>query len=305
MKILITEPEYFDIDAVKILEKCGTVTKRRVTKKQLEGIIGDFDALVCRIETHVDKDVLEKAEKLKVIGSATTGLDHIDVGYARKLGIRIFNLHGEHTLPTAEYTMALILGLYRHIPWAYNSLKGGDWHRYRFIGRQLQGKTLGIIGLGRIGGKVAVYAGAFGMNIVYYDPYVDSNAYTKVSLNMLMKSSDVVTIHAMLNDSDRHMINGKMLGLMKKDAVLINTARADIVDYNALLAALKGNRIAGAALDVFHKEPIEKNDPVLSYAKKHGNLLVTPHLGASAKEAAHLAGVEVAEKVSEFLLAKR
>jgi D-3-phosphoglycerate dehydrogenase / 2-oxoglutarate reductase len=301
MKILITEPEYFDEETVAVLRKCGSVTRKRVTKKELESIVKDYEVLIVRIETRIDRKVLDNAKKLKVIGSATTGLEHINQNYAKKHGVKIFSLHGEHTVSTAEHTMALIFALSRRIPWANESMKQGNWKRYLFIGRQLSGKTLGIIGLGRIGSTVAAYARAIDMNVIYYDPYVNSKRYKKAKLESVMKKSDIVTIHAELTARDRKMIGAKEIGMMKHDAVLINTARAKIVDYGALIGALKKNKIAGAALDVFENEPVGGDSQISVYAKENDNLILTPHIGASTKEAAHYAGMKIANDVVEFL----
>ncbi len=299
MKILITEPEYFDSDAACILKSAGKVTAKRLTGAELESAIKNFDVVVVRVETHLDRRVLSRAKRLKIIGSATTGLNHIDTAYARRAGIKVISLHGTHTVPTAEHTFALMLSLARKIPWAFESLERGSWHRYRFIGEQLQGKTLGVIGLGRIGMQVARYARAFGMTVVYFDPYVDFRGFRRVSLNNLLASSDIVTIHAMLTNETRRMIGYRELKRMKKSALLINTARGEIADDNSLIRALKGGIIAGAALDVFPDEPVpDARYPIIAYARRSRNLIVTPHIAASTKEAVHEAGLEIARKVA-------
>ncbi len=302
-RILVTEPEYFDREAISILSKSGQVIARRLDRRELARIIPKIDAIVVRVETHLDSELLRKAKKLKVIGSATTGLNHIDMGHAKRLGIRVVNLHGTHTEATAEFTIALLLALTRKIPWAYSSLDRGEWKRYRFIGTDLYGKTLGILGLGRIGKRVARYAKAFGMEVIAYDPYVSSRSVKMVnSLGALLGRSDVITIHTMLTEETREMTSGKEFRLMKRRPFLINTARGDIVDQDALLAALRSGRIRGAAEDVFPNEPIaDKRDRLLAYARNNQNLIVTPHLGASTREAVHSAGIEIARKVSDAL----
>ena len=303
VNILITEPEYFDRDAVRILRTLGKVTAQRLTKRKLENRIGDIEVLVIRIETVVDERLLKRARKLRLIGSATTGLDHIDVERTRKLGIKIISLHGAHTVPTAEHTVGLMLSLCRNSPWAFESLKGGRWQRHRFVGMQLQGKTLGIIGLGRIGKRVARYAKAFDMNVVYHDPYVASKVAQRTTLDALLKKSDVVSVHATLTNETDGMIDEKRLRMMKKSAFLINTARGRIVSQSALLRALDQGVIQGAALDVFEKEPLEgRRNPMASYARRGRNLILTPHLGASTREAAHHAGIEIAAGIKEELL---
>lgn len=295
MKILVLEPQYFDAASIKKLKTIGVVTAKRMKRNELLKEVKDFDILVVRIETKLDKELLSRAPRLKAIGSATTGLNHIDVGYAKKRNIAIFNLHGAHTIPTAQHTMALMLSLTRNIPWAHISLSRGEWKRYRFIGTQLDGKTLGIIGLGKIGSTVCEYAKAFGMNVIYYDPYVDSKAARRVSLNTLLRSSDIITIHAALNRTSSNELNKKEISLIKRGAYLINTARAEIIDYRSMLKALKSGRLAGAAMDVFMHEPISDHEKaLLEYAKRNANLIITPHLGASTKEAMHHAGMEIA-----------
>ena len=300
LRILVLEPEYFDSDAIKKLKTIGPVTAKRMNRAELIRRVKDFDILVVRIEAKLDNEVLSRAVKLKAIGSATTGLNHIDLEYARKHGIKIFNLHGAHTVPTAQYTMALILSLMRNVPWAYESLSGGKWHRYKFIGTQLDGKRLGIIGLGRIGSVVCKYAQAFGMDVAYYDPYVSSKIAKKVSLNTLLKSSDVITVHASLNRTSSDELNDKEISLIKNGAFLVNTARAELIDYRSLLKALKSKRISGAAVDVFRHEPISIHEKeLLEYAKHNKNLIITPHLGASTYEALHHAGLEIASNLAK------
>jgi D-3-phosphoglycerate dehydrogenase len=297
--ILVTEPEYFDKTAIAKLKKLGNVTAKRMTREELESTIKEIDILVIRIETTVDASLLGKAKRLRIIGSATTGLDHIDLKKAASLGIEIINLHGVHTKSTAEHTMALMLSLSRNIPWAFEHMKEGGWDRYKFIGHQLGGKTLGIIGLGRIGAEVAKYAEALGMNIIYSDPYVSIDKFKKVNLSDLLKEADIITLHAMHTKETDKMISAKEFGMMKKSALFINTSRAEIIDETALLSALKEGRIGGAAIDVFPKEPFTaKRDMLIDYAIKHQNLLLTPHLGASTFEALSIAGNEIADKVT-------
>ena len=307
-RILVTEPEYFDEDAIKELKKSGELIIKRLSRKQLEKIIPSIDVLVVRIETKVDKALLRKAKRLKVIGSATTGLDHIDMDLAKRMGIKVISLHGIHTIPTAEHTMALMISLCRNIPWAHASLSKGVWQRYRFIGNELDGKTLGIIGLGRIGKQVAKYATGLGMNVIYYDPYVSGNsiAHKLSSLQKLLGAADIVSVHASLTKETEDLIGAKELRQMKKSSLLINTARGRIVNYTALLEALGKHKISGAAIDVFPNEPLANpKDQVIAYARAHQNLLVTPHLGGSTREAIHRAGLEVSTKIGIELRRKK
>lgn len=305
LRILILEPEYFDRSSVSLLGKAGKVTARRMSRKELEARIKDFDAVMVRIETRLDKRLLSKARRLRVIGSATTGLDHIDMRYARKKGIKVFSLYRTHTTPTAEHTMALMLALVRKLPWAHDSLSRGEWRRHMFIGTQLSGKTLGIIGFGNIGRAVARLAKPFGMRIQYYDPYIKSGAAKRIGLRSLLSSSDIITIHAGLSGETRGMLGPKEFAAMKKRPFVINTARGEIVDNVQLIRALKSGRIRGAALDVFPHEPVSGGErAVLNYARKNQKLLLTPHIGASTHEALHDAGLSVAKAVVYELKSK-
>ncbi len=301
MKILITEPEYFGAEAREILAKQGRVVAKRLTRDALEKRIPEFDAIIVRIETRLDSELLSKAKRLKVIGSTTTGMDHIDESYAKSHGISIINLHGTHTIPTAEHALALMLSLSRKIPWAHAALSRGEWKRYKYIGMQLNGRTLGVIGLGRIGKQVAEYAKALGMHIIAYDPYVKSEEIKMVSLDTILKEADVITIHSALLDETRGMIGAKEFAMMKKNAILVNTARGEIIDQHALADALSKGIIAGAAVDVFPKEPMEESNVLRAYAKKHKNLIITPHISASTDTAVMSAGIEIATKVAEAL----
>ncbi len=304
-KILVTEPEYFPEDAISIFKKIGTVVNKRLSRKQLLNEIKDVDILVVRIETLVDKVVLKDAKRLKVIASATTGIDHIDVAEAEKRGIKIINLQGTHSLPTAEYTFALILALVRRIPWAFESMKENKWERYKFFGREVRGRILGIVGLGKIGGRVANYAAAFGMKVIAHDPYVTAENAKELnveltSLENVLKKSDIITIHSMLTKVTENMIDYKELQMMKRDAFLINVARGKIVNEKALVRALKNGIIAGAALDVYSIEPIESGNELVKYAKENDNLLLTPHIAASTQESIRNAAIYVAERVKEI-----
>ncbi len=302
-KILITEPEYFDDNAIAKLKKIGQIDKIRLTRSELKLCIHKYDAILIRVETELNYDLLKNAKRLKVIGSATTGIEHIDMGYAAKHNIKVFNLHGTHTIATAEHTMCLMLSLSRNLPWAFDSLKSGVWERHNFIGNNLYKKQLGIIGMGRIGGRVAMLANAFGMKVVYYDKNKKAVRWKYMPLKKLVATSDIISIHASLNDSSRNLIDDNIIKLMKNSAILINTARAAIVDYNSLIKSLKLKHIKSAAIDVYNNEPIGNNDAfIIEYAKSHNNLLITPHLGASTYETAFEAAMHISNTVAKYLL---
>jgi D-3-phosphoglycerate dehydrogenase len=299
-RILITEPEYFDAEARRVLRTLGRVRAQRLGRRELLAAVSDVDILLVRIETRVDRALLRRARRLRIVGSATTGLQHIDLAGCAQRGIKVLSLHGAHTVPTAEHTMGLLLSLCRRIPWAFDSLKDGAWRRHRFMGRELAGKTLGIIGLGRIGSQVAGYARAFGMKVLYHDPYVASRLARRTPLERLLRTSDVVTVHAALTGETAGLLDQRRLGMMKRTALLINTARGRIVDQRALLRALGRGGIAGAAVDVFEKEPLGgRREPMVRLARRRENLIITPHLAATTSEAAHRAGLEIARRVKD------
>lgn len=306
MNILVVSPEYFPEEILLELKEIGNVSSKKLSREELLNEIENYDAVITRVDVKFDKEVLEKASKLKVIGSGTTGLDHIDVDYANSKGIKIINLATTHTIPAAEHTFSLMLSLAKKIPWAHDSLKRGEWERHKFFGMELQGKILGIIGFGKIGSMVARYAKSLGMNILTYDPYINRDLANEIgakvtNLDEVLQQSDVITIHAFLSPETRKMINSYALSKMKNTALLVNVARGEIIDDDALLDALKNNKIAGAALDVFEEEPVPINSKLIEYARSHDNLIITPHIAASTKESVQNAAKEIVQKVKEFL----
>lgn len=307
MNILVVSPEYFPEEVLAELKSFATVDAKKLSREKLLNEIENYDAVLTRVDVNFDKEILEKASNLKVIGSATTGIDHIDAEYANYRGIKIINLSGAHTVPTAEHTFSLILALVRKIPWAYESLKKGEWDRKRFFGTQLEGKTLGTIGFGKIGSRVARYAKSFGMNVLTYDPYINKELANEIGVSVttlddVLQNSDIITIHAFLSPETRRMINTETLARMKSSALLINPARGEIVDTEDLLDALRNKKIAGAALDVFEEEPLTPDSKLIEYAKTNDNLLITPHIAASTKESVRIAAEEIAQKVKQFLI---
>jgi D-3-phosphoglycerate dehydrogenase len=307
MKILITEPEYYPREYIKPLEGIAKVVAKRMTYDELLGEVRDVDALVVRVETKVDKKVLDNAENLKVIASMTTGLDHIDLKEAEVRGIKIVSLPGYATIATAEYTMSLILSLTRKVPWAFDHMKKEKWERHKFIGAELSGKTIGIIGFGRIGSQVARYANAFGMDVIFFDPYLDKNMLKDVgasqvfSLDDILQKSDVISIHAFLSKETEKMIRREQLEKMKKSAFLINASRGMIVDESDLVEALKDGKIAGAALDTYEEEPLPPSHELVDYARSHENLILTPHIAGSTNESIENAAKFVVGRLLELL----
>jgi D-3-phosphoglycerate dehydrogenase len=266
---------------------------------ELVGRIKGYDALIVRSATKVTKEVIENSN-LRIIGRAGVGLDNIDLEATRKKGIEVVNSPEASTISVAELVFGSLLALMRNIAHAHHSLKAGKWDRNRFTGNELFGKTLGIIGFGRIGREVALRARAFGMNVMVYDPRItveDTREYNckLASLEEILTESDIITLHVPLVKGTRGMIGKGELDLMKDSAILVNIARGGLVDEDALYKQLKEGKIKGAVLDVFEDEP-PVDTPLLSL----DNVVLTPHLGASTDEAQINAGIVVVEKIRNF-----
>ncbi len=273
-------------------------------REELERALAGADALIVRSETRVTADLLTRAPRLRVIARAGTGVDNIDVPAATRRGIAVMNAPGANTVSAAEHAMGLLLGLVRHIPWAAEAMRRGEWDRKRFEGTELRGKTIGVVGLGRIGGHVGQLARAFGMQVVGHDPYLAPERAAELQvkllpLDQLLRQADVVTLHVAYTEQTHHLINAERLRLMKPGAVLINTARGELVDEDALAAAVREKRIRGAAIDVFAVEPLPADSPL----RQLDRVILTPHLAASTAEAQERVSLEVCTAVREALLA--
>ena len=271
----------------------------------LRDAIGEYDALLVRSATKVTKDIIEAADKLKVIGRAGVGLDNVDLDAATAKGVIVMNTPAGNTISTAEHTMSMILALARSIPQANSSLKSGEWKRSKFMGVELYNKVLGIVGLGRIGAEVAKRALSFGMKLLAYDPFLkvevaQSIGVEVVELKELLERSDYITVHTPLSDETRHMISDKEFETMKKGVRIINCARGGVIDEKALARAVQSGKVTGAAVDVFEKEPVSSDNELLSLPQ----VVTTPHLGASTEEAQVNVAVEVALIVRDALLGK-
>lgn len=297
MNILVTEalsPAGLD----RLARFAAVDVRTGITAEQLLTVIGRYDALIVRNATRVTADVLEAGQRLKVVGRAGVGVDNIDVEAATARGILVVNVPDGNTLAAAEHTMGLILALARHIPAANASLKAGEWDRARFMGVELYGKTLGLIGLGRIGMEVARRAAGFGMRVLAYDPYLaparaEQAGVELRSLGDLLPEADFLSIHAPLTPATRGLIGAAELATLKPGARVINCARGGIVDEAALAAALAAGKVAGAALDVFEQEPPDRRNPLLSDPR----VIVTPHLGSATVEAQEYNAANIAEQV--------
>ncbi|NIP60228.1 MAG: phosphoglycerate dehydrogenase, partial [Gemmatimonadetes bacterium] len=260
-------------------------------------------ALVVRSSTTVDAALLDRAPGLRVIGRAGVGVDNIDLDAATERGIPVLNAPSGNTVSAAELTLALILALARKVPEADRSVRAGEWRRSAFAGAELRGKTLGLVGAGRIGGEVARRAQAFGMLVLAHDPYLSEERAEELglepaSLEKLLERADVVSLHVPLTSSTRGMIGPDELARMKASALLVNLARGGVVDEHALARALCDGTIAGAALDVYESEPLEEGIPL----RDAPNTVLTPHLGAATAEAQELVATEIAAAVRGALL---
>ena len=276
--------------------------KTGLSRAELIDVIGDYDALIIRSATKVDGDVLNAASRLRVIGRAGIGIDNVDVRGATEKGVIVMNTPQANAIATAEHTMTMMLAVSRHTAQAHESVRRGEWERSRFSGQQLSGKTLGIVGLGQIGRLVAQRARAFKMNIIAYDPYVSEDIGREmeiplVDLDELLGQSDYVSLHTSMSAETESIINEKTIGLMKPGSILINPARGNLVDEEALASALKAGRIKAAAIDVFRTEPPGQDNLLLGLP----NVLHLPHLGASTIEAQRDVAVQIAEQVIDAL----
>ncbi|MHC1570898.1 MAG: phosphoglycerate dehydrogenase [Methermicoccaceae archaeon] len=275
-----------------------------LSEDELCDIIGKYDALVVRSGTKVTQRVIEAAPRLKIIGRAGVGVDNIDVEAATRRGIVVVNAPEGNTISAAEHTVAMMLSLARNIPQAHASVKRGEWKRKAFMGSEVHGKTIGIIGLGRIGAEVAKRCNGFQMSVLGYDPFISKERAEElgvrlVSLDELIETSDFITVHTPLTKDTHNLIDRDEFSKMKKSARVINCARGGIISEKALYEALSEGRIAGAALDVYEKEPPEKS-PLLTL----DNIVLTPHLGASTQEAQVSVAVSVAADIAEFLMGR-
>ena len=303
MKILISDK--LSQQGIELLEQekgWQIDVKTGLTPAQLLELIGEYDALLVRSNTKVTAEVLQAAHRLKAVGRAGSGVDNIHLDAATKKGVVVMNTPGGNSISVAEHAMGLMLALARFLPQASTSTKEGKWEKKKFTGSELRDKTLGVVGLGKIGLEVVKRAKAFQMEVLVYDPFVadrvarDINVKL-VSLDELFAGSDFITLHVPAVETTRQMINSQTIAKMKDGVRIINTARGDLVNEADLAAALTSGKVAAAALDVFSVEPPAIDNPLT----KLPNVLVTPHIAASTVEAQEVVGVEIAEQVRNFL----
>jgi len=281
-----------------------TVLDKRLSEAELLPIVADVEAMVVRSETKVTKKVLEAATKLRVVGRAGVGVDNVDVEAATQRGVVVMNTPAGNTLTTAELSFAMILNLARKVPQAHGSMAAGKWDRKLFMGVELHGKTLGVLGAGRIGTEVGKRALAFGMRVLAYDPFLTEGRAKSLGFELaadvdaIYEHADFITIHLPVTEQTRGMLNAAAFAKMKPGVRIVNCARGEIITENDLLAALDSKKVAAAGLDVFCVEPLPAEHPF----RKHASVILTPHLGASSEEAQEKCGIEVAEVITAYLL---
>jgi D-3-phosphoglycerate dehydrogenase / 2-oxoglutarate reductase len=297
-KVLICD--HVEVDKLALGQGIEVVYKPTITKEELLSIVGEYDALIIRSRTKVDREVLDRGNRLKLVARPGTGLDNVDVEYAKSRGVSVVNSPESLIEAVSEHVVLLMLALSRKLVQADLSTKSGKWEKNALMGRELKGKTLGVVGLGRIGRRIAEIGKTLGMSVLFYDviaipPEVLSSLGAKVvSLDELFTTSDYITLHVPMTPETAHMVGNERIAQMKRTAVLVNTSRGGVIDEMALAGALKEGRIAGAALDVFESEP--PSGAIMSAP----NTILTPHIGGQTEEAQANAIVVIGEKVKAF-----
>ncbi len=314
MRILNTIGTVFSAEALDILNSCGSVDSVDISQKELLEKVGDYEIFFLGIGLHLDREVLDRATKLRVIATATTGLDHIDVEYAKQKGVQVISLRGEDKFlnsitATAELACGLMLSVARCIPSASDSVKNYHWEREQFRGHTVFGKTLGIVGLGRLGKMMARYGLALGMKVIAFDPYQNKNVFdeigvAQVSFEQLIEQSDVVSVHVHLNSETENLFSQSVFEKMKPESYLINTSRGKIVNEADVLSALENKLIAGYATDVLadeiHFGKTFPSHPLVEYAKEHNNVIIVPHIGGMTYESREATDVFMAKKLKKY-----
>ena len=299
-RILVTEP-IAEEGLAYLRARANVDVLTTMPRNDLLSAIGDYDALVVRSATKVDAELLSAGKKLRVVGRAGTGVDNIDVESATRSGIVVVNAPASNSVAVAELAIGLLLSLARNVPQAHAHVVAGGWSRAKFMGHEVRGKTLGLVGFGRIGAEVSRRARALEMDVIAYDPVVSTEralqlGVTLCTLDDVLRQSDFISLHVPLIEATRYMINAARLALMKPTACIINAVRGGVIDESALFDALEKGMLAGAAIDAFESEP-----PTGSPLVGHPKVISIPHLGASTVEAQALTGVDVAEGVLDAL----
>lgn len=301
MKILISDQLEQSCIDILVNEGFEVDNKPGLPAEELKKIVGEYEGLVVRSATKVNADVISSATRLKIIGRAGTGVDNIDVAASTRKGVLVMNTPGGNTISAAEHTVSMLLSLARNIPQAHGSLVQGRWDRKKYTGVEVYEKTLGVVGLGKIGREVASRCQAFGMKVIGYDPVLASEIAAKlnielVSLEELYRRSDFITVHTPLTKETKALLNDETFPKCKKGVRIVNCARGGIIDEAALLRGLQSGQVGGAALDVFEQEP-PKDNPLL----QHERVVVTPHLGASTEEAQEKVAIQIAHQLADAL----
>lgn len=308
VKILITESENYSKEAIKILESTGKVYKKNLTYKNLLKQISEYDVIVTKLGINFDKAILSEARKLKIIASPTTGLNHLDQDYLKKRKVQILSLKGEKEFletisATAELNFGLIIALMRNLKLAIDDVKLGNWNRKNFVGPELQKKTIGIIGLGRIGRKLAFFCESFGMKVIYFDKVVNEAYFKKIkSLKSLVSQSDIISLNISSEVKNKNFINKDIISSFKKGSYFINTSRGFLIDENYLANSLKEKRINGVALDVLSKEYSNlKKNKFFKLMNEGYNVIITPHIGGASFESMKLTEIFIAKKIKKVI----
>jgi D-3-phosphoglycerate dehydrogenase len=281
-----------------------TVLEKRLSENELLQRIDEVEAMVVRSETKITRKIIESAPKLRVIGRAGVGVDNVDVDAATARGVVVMNTPGGNTVTTAELTFTMLLNLARKVPQAHATMVAGKWDRKTFQGVEVRGKTLGVLGMGRIGGEVARLALAFGMRVLAYDPFLSEGRAKTLGVELVSdvdivyREADFITVHMPVTELTKGMLNAAAFAKMKPGVRIVNCARGEIIVENDLLTALESGKVVAAALDVFATEPLPADHPF----RKHPGVILTPHLGASTAEAQEKCGIEVAEVITGYLL---
>lgn len=312
-RVVVLEPQGYSPVALETYASLGTVCAHPLREEERMSVCADAEVFVVKLGK-VTAELMALAPKLRVIASPTTGLDHIDLAAAERRGVKIVSLKGKRELldkifATSELTVTLILSLLRFVPAAHRHVLGGSWNRQVFIGREVSGKTVGIVGCGRLGARVAIILQAMGARVIATDPYQAAEripaGVTLVSLNELLDQSDIVTVHVDLRPENEKMFGTEQFTRMKPGAYFINTSRGQMVDETALLQALTSGHLGGAALDVMQGEDADgrhlEQNSLVAYARTHANLLFTPHLGGATWESMGVTEEAIAREVVQLL----
>ena len=305
LRVLVTDE--IDPEGVQLLSAQPELQVDEVPtlpKQELLARIGEYDAIVGRSATRISEEVLRAAKRLKVVGRAGVGVDNIALDSATSLGIAVINAPAGNTVAVAELFFGVMIGLLRHLPHATRSMRDGKWDRSQLLGSELKGRTLGIIGVGRIGGEIAARAQSFCMEVAGFDPYISDERFRALrvrrhaTIDALLEEADIITVHTPLNDETKGLISRREIALMRPGGIVANLARGGIVDDQALMAALDSGHLRGAVLDVYQSEPLAPDHPI----RQAPNVVLTPHIGASTAEAQRNVAVDVCRAVRDALI---